>query len=328
MKPILQLLFVSFAALLSPAAYANRPANDASTVLNGQIEIGEDEKVFLDAVSDFLSGRAADARTELESILRIYPRSQVYKAALLALADSYYIKGGNDNSREAEAGYRKFLLIFPDDRLADAVRIKLADTYIRWTWFGDRGAGLGSAKRELEELIWLNPAGRKRKEAEVRLGQIYEHIAEHEMKVARFYYDVRGAPEAARLRTEEILNKYQGYSQFDEALFYHARATADAGDAETAAEDLLRLLCLYPQSKYRDQAVTLLAQWGFSVAVPGPETPGRQTNRENTKQRPLHRILITDFKTIPAEGIILDRNLTPIETLVRAQRLCSKQRPI
>jgi len=190
-------------------------------------------------------------------------------------------------------------------------------------WIRDRETGLVSADRELEELIRLRPASRKRKEVEARLDQIYEELAEHEMKVARFYYNVRDAPEAARQRTEEILNKYPRYSQFDEALLYHALAAADEGDAETAAKDLLRLLRLYPHSKYRNQAATLLTQWGLSVPEPGAGPAGSHTNRENTRQRPFHGILITDLKMIPSEGIILDRNLTPTKILVRAQRLAA-----
>src|SRR5215469_13347570 len=162
-RKVVQLLLISLAAMLSPRAIANEGASDGTAGARESSQMERDEELFLDAVNDFLNGRLAAARTELQAILGSRPYSGLGKAALVALADSYYIEGGSNNLKDAEAGYREFLLLFPDDRLADAVRIKLADTCIRWMWVRDQAAGLKLAERELEHLIRTSPPSRNRR---------------------------------------------------------------------------------------------------------------------------------------------------------------------
>ena len=64
----------------------------------------------------------------------------------------------------------------------------------------------------------------------------------HELKVARFYFDIRESAQAAQLRTEEILNKYPNFSRFDEALYLHARAMEIQEDTETASRTLAQIV--------------------------------------------------------------------------------------
>jgi outer membrane protein assembly factor BamD (BamD/ComL family) len=128
----------------------------------------------------------------------------------------------------------------------------------------------------------LHPDPNKKADVLGRIRGIQEYLAMHELTVARFYHTMRQAPQAAQGRTEEILNKYPSFSQFDEALFLHARSMADQEDTETASQDLTRLVKFYPKSEYRGKAEAMLRSWNKMIpevdaakmAEPGPEKQG------------------------------------------------------
>jgi outer membrane protein assembly factor BamD len=320
MKMIRHALVLGLVSLLSTAAYSSKATSESWAKVKALAPRDEGEGLFVDAVSDILAGRADVGRTKLEAILVGPPDGWLWKAALLALADSFYLEGGSQNLGQAEATYRKFLLQFPDDQLGDPVRINLADIDLRRL----HDNGLHPAEGELKELIRIHPGSPQRKEADERLAEILETLADHEMKLARFYYDQREAPEAARQRTEVILNKYPHYSRFDEALYYHALSVADY-DTQTAGHDLSRLIRGYPGSQYSSQAASRLEGWGLPLPQPDPAVGAGQNQEEKLWSTPVGSSG-SGVKPLPVRGVIIDRNLSATELVVRAQEICTVKR--
>ena len=315
MKMIRHALVLGLFSSLFPAASSSRATVEGGTRVKVLAARDEGEGFFADAVSDILAGRVDLGHTKLEAILVGPPGGWLWKAALLALADSFYLEGGSQNLGQAEASYRQFLLQFPDDQLGDPVRINLADIDLRRL----HDNGLHPAEGELEEIIRIHPESPQRKEAGGRLAEILETLADHEMKVARFYYDQREAPEAARQRTEQILNKYQNYSRFDEALYYHALSLGDY-DIQTRGEDLSRLIRGYPRSQYSYQAARLLERSGLPVPQLDPAVGAGQNQEEKLWNTPVGSSG-SGVKPFPVRGVIIDRNLSVAEIVVRAEEI-------
>jgi outer membrane protein assembly factor BamD len=144
----------------------------------------------------------------------------------------------------------------------------------------------------------------------------------HELKVARFYYNLREAALAAQMRTEEILKKYPNFSRFDEALYLHAKAMADQEDTETASQDLARLIKNYPHSEFRQKAEELLKKWNIPVPEPDPaklaEAP---PDGKGFMPRFFTFLFGPKVSNISSKGVIIDKELKTEEIVARAQEL-------
>jgi outer membrane protein assembly factor BamD len=288
-----------------------------------EAKTGRDRELFKSALGDIRSGHEDAGRMELNTIINTYPDSPLVKASKLAMSDSFYLEGGTKNLAQAEAGYREFLQFFPEDTLDDNVMLKIAEIHMRQLMAPDRDmTHAKQAEHQLKELLRLHPDTPMKVEVEGRIREIQEILAEHEMKVARFYYDLRQAPEATRQRTEEILNKYPNYSHFDEALYYHAKSMADQEDTETASQDLNRVIKEYPHSAYKSDAEKLLKKW--NKPVPDPD-PSRATDPAIANKAFVPKFFTFVFgpkvNNLSSKGVIIDRTLTTDDNVARAQEL-------
>ncbi|HYL97440.1 MAG TPA: outer membrane protein assembly factor BamD, partial [Blastocatellia bacterium] len=242
----------------------------------------------------------------------------------LAAADSFYLEGGSKNLAQAEAGYRDFLQFFPNDPLDDDVMIKIAEIHMRQVMAPDRDiTHAKQAELELKELIRLHPDSLRRKEADERLSEVQEYLAMHELKVAKFYYQVRQAPQATEQRTEYILKNYPNFSHMDEALYYHARSMADQEDTETAAGDLTRLLREFPKSDFSGKAKDFLAKWKRPVPDPDPVkvSAAAETKKQGMVPRFMGFVFGSHVQGLSQQGVIIDRTLKTEELVSRAQEL-------
>jgi outer membrane protein assembly factor BamD len=294
-----------------------------SKVAIEEAKAGRDQELFRSAAQEVHNGHYDSARVLYNTILNTYPDSPLAPVIKLAVPDTFYLEGGSKNLAQAEAGYREWLQYFPDSPLADEVRLKIAEIHMRQVMAPDRDiTHARQAEKELQEIMRLNPNSPKKPEVEARVDEIQEYLAKHELKVARFYYDHREAAAATQSRTEEILNKYPHFSQFDEALYYHAKSMADQEDTETASQDLTRLVKLYPKSQYRGKAELLLKKWNKPLPEPdqeklaeaGPETKGMVP-------RFLGFVMGPHVSNLSSKGVVLDRTLKADEIVAQAVQI-------
>lgn len=304
------------------ACGGGKPKN---TVAMEKATAGRDKELFKNAVSDIRNGHEDSGRILLNTILNTYPDSPLVKTAKLAMADSFYLEGGTKNLAQAEAGYRDFLQFFPTDPLDDDVMIKIAEIHMRQVQAADRDTTHAkAAERELKELIKLHPDSRRRKEADERLTEVQEYLAMHELKVAKFYYQIRQAPTATEQRTDYILKNYPNFSHMDEALYYHARAMADQEDTETASQNLSRLLREYPKSDFAGDAKKMLEKWKKPVPDPDPD-PAKATvaveHHTGVVPKVFGLVFGPKVNGLSQQGVVIDRTLKTEEIVARAQEL-------
>ena len=143
----------------------------------------------------------------------------------------------------------------------------------------------------------------------------------HELKVARFYFDLRESSQAAQLRTEEILNKYPNFSRFDEALWLHAKALENQEDTETASRDLTRIVSSYPHSEFREKAKALLEKWGKPVPEADPAKVAEGPAEGKSLPARFAGFMFGPRIDTSSKGVIIDRDLKTEEIVAHVLEL-------
>jgi len=166
-------------ALLLAACGGGKPK---AKVAIEEAKAGRDQELFRNATDEVRNGHYDSARVLYNTILNTYPDSPLTGVTKLAVPDSFYLEGGSKNLAQAEAGYREWLQFFPDNPIADDVRLKIAEIHMRQVMSPDRDITHARlAEKELKEIIRLNPNSAKKPEVVERVDEIQEYLAAHEL---------------------------------------------------------------------------------------------------------------------------------------------------
>jgi outer membrane protein assembly factor BamD len=232
------------------------------------------------------------------------------------------LQGGSKGLAQGEVEYRDWIQFFPDDPLADDTMLKIAEIHLKQVMAADRDTTHAKlAERQLKDLLRRYPNTDAKPQAEQLMSQVQEILAMHELKVARFYFDIRESAQAAQMRTEEILNKYPNFSRFDEALFLHARAMEIQEDTETASRDLTRIVTSYPHSEFADRAKDKLNRFGKPVPDSDPAKVAEAQAEGKGLPSRLVGFMFGPRIDTSSKGVIIDREMKTDEIVARAQEL-------
>ncbi|MFY9553980.1 MAG: outer membrane protein assembly factor BamD [Blastocatellia bacterium] len=280
---------------------------------------GRDRELFRQGVDAIRRSSFDEGRILLNTMINTYSESPLVKIAKLSIADSYYLQGGSKGLAQAEVEYRDWIQFFPDDQLADETMLKMAEVHLKQVMAADRDTTHARlAERQLKDLLRRYPNTDSKEQVEQLMNQVQEILAMHELKVARFYYEIRESAQAAQMRTEEILNKYPNFSRFDEALFLHAKAMEIQEDTETASRDLARIIASYPRSEYADRAKDTLKKWGKPVPDSDPVKVAEAPPDGKGLPSRLVGLMFGPQINTSSKGVIIDRDLKTDEIVARA----------
>ena len=283
---------------------------------------GRDRELYRQGVDALRKGNFDEGRILLNTMINTYSDSPLIKIAKLSIADSYYLQGGSKGLAQGEVEYRDWIQFFPDDPLADDTMLKIAEIHLKQVMAADRDTTHAKlAERQLKDLLRRYPNTDAKPQAEQLMAQVQEILAMHELKVARFYFDIRESAQAAQMRTEEILNKYPNFSRFDEALFLHARAMEIQEDTETASRDLTRIVTSYPHSEFADRAKDTLKRFGKTVPDSDPTKVAEAQPEGKGLPSRLVGFMFGPRIDTSSKGVIIDRELKTDEIVARAQEL-------
>ncbi|MEK6410239.1 MAG: outer membrane protein assembly factor BamD [Acidobacteriota bacterium] len=312
-------LFVVVLALALPfAACGGKPKNILT--LEEAKGPGRDKELFRQGVDAIRKSSFDEGRILLNTMINTYSDSPLIKMAKLSIADSYYLQGGSKGLAQAEVEYRDWIQFFPDDPLADDTMMKIAEVHLKQVMAADRDTTHAKlAERQLKDMLRRYPNSDAKEQVEQLMNQVQEILAMHELKVARFYFELRESAQAAQMRTEEILNKYPNFSRFDEALYLHAKAMELQEDTDTASRDLARIVASHPHSEYVERAKDTLKKWG--KPVPDSDPAKVATAQPDGKGLPSRFVGFMFGPRIDTstKGVIIDRDLKTDEIVARAQ---------
>ncbi len=228
------------------------------------------DKVLFDrAINDIEHGRYEVARLTLNTLINTYDTSEYLAKAKLAIADSWYREGGPHGLAQAEAEYKDFILFYPAMPEAAESQEKICMIHYKQMDKPDRDPNNAlRAEQECKTLLTQFPNSKFAPEAEQRLREIQEVLAEAEFRVGMFQWK-KGTNAAASNRFTGLVEQYPLYSRADQALWYEADSYSRMGPRfrQKEGEALAKLVREYPLSPLAEQAKKKLE----TLEMPVPE---------------------------------------------------------
>ena len=248
----------------------------------------EPDKVLYErAMEDLRKGRHTVGRLTLQTLINTYPDSEYLAKSKLAIADSYYKEGGIAGLTQAVAEYKDFITFFPFLEEAAYAQMQVGMAHYRRMDKPDRDrTSARLAEDEFQTFLQKYPQHPLAPQAEQRLREVQEVLAEGDFRIARFYY-IKGSKRAAAARLLELTNRYPLYSQADRALWMLGNLFEHSEKGDMASQYYSRIVRDYPLSELADNAKARLVKLGVPVPQPNPDALARmQQEREIDRQRP------------------------------------------
>jgi outer membrane protein assembly factor BamD len=255
-------------------------------------ESSEPDKVLYErAMTDLQHKRYEEERLSLETLINTYPDSEYLDKAKLAVADSFYTEGGDSNMTQAIGEYKSFIVFFPQDDKAPYAQMQIGMAHYKMMAKPDRDDSESlNAEAELQAFLVKYPDSKLAPQAEQKLRDVQETIADGQFRVARFYY-LRPDYRAAAARLTEITQRYPLYSQSDEALWMLGNVYAMARKVSRNEDDknhwadlqgkvLDRIVVNYPLSLRAAQAKTQLKAMGMAIPPADPAAVARMKKQQ------------------------------------------------
>jgi outer membrane protein assembly factor BamD len=260
----------------------------------------EPDKVLYDrAMADIKKNRFTEGRLSLQTLINTYPDSEYLAKSKLAIADSFFKEGGTSNLMQAIAEYKDFITFFPFLDEAAYAQMQVGMGHYRMMEKADRDTSQAQeAEQEFQTMLLKYPQSTFAPQAEQRLREVQEVLADGEFRIARFYFTKQDY-NAAGSRLVEVADRYPLYSQGDEVFwllgeaYMHAKQLAKTENlkdawALLAAKSFDRLIEDYPLSKRVPDAKARLKSIGMPVPEANPEAYARM-QKEQTYQREHHQ---------------------------------------
>src|SRR6266851_1507481 len=215
-----------------------------------------DKVLFDKAVADIERSRFEVARLTLQTLINTYDTSEYLAKAKLAIADSWYREAGSHGLAQAEAEYKDFILFYPNMEESAEAQEKVCMIHYKQMEKADRDPKHAMrADDECRLLLTQFPNSKFAPQAQQRLREIQEVLAEHEAVAGRLYYHKGSFPAAAN-RHQALTDAYPLFSGADEALWQLGDSYSKMGArfADKSAAAYAKIVKDYPLSPYVDQA--------------------------------------------------------------------------
>jgi len=255
-------IFVLVVLLLAAADFGIAQENPRPVSILSTFNLSSDESALLTQAVELLDkGERESGTFLLGAIIVGNSESDEMRAACLALADSYNDAGGSQSLALADFLYSQLLSSKPDDKNADSILYRLAQTQLRRKITGE-GSTTILAEKSLKTLLERFPKSTLRPQAEELLHKVQETLGDSDLAVAKFYFTNRGAMAGAEDRLKEIIEKYTHYSKMDEVLLLLGKTELAREEYEESAKYLRLLIEKYPNSCNAPAARELLGNRG------------------------------------------------------------------
>jgi outer membrane protein assembly factor BamD len=243
----------------------------------------EPDKVLYErAMDDIKRGRQEVGRLSLQTLINTYPDSEYLAKAKLAIADSFYKEGGSANMTQAIQAYKDFEIFFPFLPEASYAQIQVANTHYKEMAKPDRDRSEAKmAEEEYQTFLEKYPKDPLAPQAEQRLRNVQEIIAEGDYRIGYFYY-VKGDKRAAAARLIALTKRYPLYSKSDHALWMLGDVFESSEHKEIAQQYYAQIVRNYPLSPLAPDAKGKLKAFNVPVPQPDPKAQAWMVAEQNT----------------------------------------------
>lgn len=227
-------------------------------------DIASSDEALFKLGQQYLKKDPEKARLYFRQVIDSFPKSFYAQRAKLAIADSYFDKGDEGSMILAAAEYREFISLYPYSPSAAYAQYRIALTYFLKAYKPGRDqTKTWQALAEFKKVISLYPESQEAKEAQQKIKECEERLAEHNFGIAHFYYKVY-AFKASIERFKEILTTFPNYSKIDKVYFYLADSYYKWGKKEESVPYFTKVVSDYPQSPLAKKAQEKLKEIGQS----------------------------------------------------------------
>ena len=247
-----------------------------------------DKVLFDKAIADIERSRFEVARLTLNTLMNTYDTSEYLAKAKLAIADSWYREAGTHGLAQAEAEYKDFILFYPNMEESAEAQEKVCMIHYKQMEKADRDPKHAQrAEDECRLVLTQFPNSKFAPEAQQRLREIQEVLAQHEFVVGDIYHHKGSFPAAAN-RLNAVVDAYPLFSRADEALWKLGDSYGRMGPrfAEKSVAAYARIVKDYPLSPYADVAKGKLEEMEKPVPQPDPVAYARQKYEIENRTKP------------------------------------------
>jgi outer membrane protein assembly factor BamD len=262
--------------------HKKKKVNKATTADN----TAEPDKVLYDrAIEDIKRGRQEVGRLSLQTLINTYPDSEYLAKAKLAIADSYYKEGGSANLTQAIQAYKDFGIFFPFLPEAGYAQLQVANTHYKQIAKPDRDrTEAKAAEEEFQTFLEKYPKDPLAPQAEQRLRNVQEIIAEGDYRIGYYYY-VKGDKRAAAARLIAMTKRYPLYSKSDHALWMLGDIFERSEHKEIASLYYSQIVRNYPLSPLVPDAKNKLKAFKVPVPQADPKAKAWMAAEQNTPRQ-------------------------------------------
>lgn len=242
---------------------------DKSTDASNTVD--PDKQLYDKAMNDIKHGRHEVGRLGLQTLINTYPDSEYLAKAKLAIADSYFKEGGSSNITLAINGYKDFIVFFPFLPEAAYAQMQVAMANYNEMTKPDRDSTHAKdAEAEFQTFLLKYPKDPLVPQAEQRLREVQEVLAEGQFRVAYYYY-LKGDRRAAAGRLMPLVRRYPLYSKSDTALWMLGDIFEKSERKDLAGSYYAQIVKNYPLSVHDNDAKAKLRAFGMPVPQPDPK---------------------------------------------------------
>jgi len=253
---------------------------DKSTATSNTVE--PDKQLYDKSMEDIKHGRHETGRLGLQTLINTYPDSEYLAKAKLAIADSYYKQGGTGNTTQAIAGYKDFIVFFPFLPEAAYAQMQVAMANYNEMPKSDRdNTHALDAEAEFQTFLTKYPKDPLVPQAEQRLRDVQESLAEGQYRIAYYYY-LKGDRRAAAGRLIPLVRRYPLYSKSDTALWMLGDLFERSERKDIAGPYYAQIVKNYPLSPKANDARAKLKAFGMPVPQPDPKAVEWMKAEQNT----------------------------------------------
>ncbi|HEU4597175.1 MAG TPA: outer membrane protein assembly factor BamD [Pyrinomonadaceae bacterium] len=251
--------------------------DDKYDELVGTVAPGRDRELFQEATKEARDDNYETARALFGVVINTYPDSEYLPLAKLAIADTFYLEGTTSALIQAGQQYQDWVTFFPTHPLADDVMLKMAEVEMRRMGLPDReNAPARKAEQRLKAFMQQFPQSSLRPDAEIKLREVQENLAMHNLQVGNHYYEryYRGVAtnlKGAQSRYREVAEKYPFFSRMDAVLYRLGSTYMAEEEPDEAAKYFQRLVRYHPNSEFAEKAKEQLASIGAVIPDPDPK---------------------------------------------------------
>jgi outer membrane assembly lipoprotein YfiO len=288
--------------------------NEKYAELVGTVAPGRDAQLFSEATKEARKDNYETARALYSVIINTYPDSVYLPLSKLAIADTFYLEGTTSALIQAGQAYQDWVTFFPTHPLSDDVCMKMGEVEMRRMGLSDRDISPArKAEQRLKFCLQQYKVSSLRPDVEVRLREVQNNLADHDLNVGNQYYEkyFRHAAnnlKGAQSRYREITEKYPNYERMGEVLYRLGVTYVEEEEPDEATKYFQQLVRTHPNSGFAERAKEKLAAIGASVPPSAPDAVQEEPAGPGMMEGIFQQISGVVPKTVNKDGVIISRS--------------------